>query len=276
MDFLYIDETGKNIFTDTGSKGFYIYGGIIINKSEVYSCLEKFKIIYQRHRALLKTILRAEVQPTEERDKLSIIRHLLYNYEVHSYYMFNKSDPQKNPWCYYDNRSKYSMAEEIIDAMIPSIEKVYFFKADRESLTKHYDEINLVGHNDRRTAIMRNSYTEEKMIEYIITEFDNWLQASNKKGTIIPDEFEANIREIFLNKMHELQSDRCWNEPIIVSSHLNAFTQVADLFTYIFMKATTSNPKKNKRFKRIYKNKIEPKTTIFELESFLVKNDSPE
>lgn len=275
MDFLYIDETGKNIFSDTTSKGLYIYGGLVLNKESVNECLNKFKNVYQKHRTALNTELRSVISGTQEKSKATIISELLRNYEVHSYYMFNKVDPQKNPWAYYSIQNKYQMAFELIEAITPHIEKVFYFKADRALLTTYYDSLNMYGSSEKQTASLRDRYTEEKLVECIIYEFHSWLTTVNRKGTIIPDEFESGMREMFLSKLHEQSFDRCWNEPIIVSSNLNAFTQVADLFSYIYMKTISSRPKKFKPFKKMYFQYIEPIAVVFDLNDYLNQSNTP-
>lgn len=273
MDFLYIDETGKNIFSDTSSKGLYIYGGIILNKDSVYECLNKFKLIYQNHRSQLIVALRKSIDDTPTKSKTIIMSELLRHYEVHSYYMFNKSNPEKNPWIYYANQNKYQMAFEIVEAMIEHIEAILYFKADRSTLNIYYDSIGLFDSDNRQKATIRDRFTEDKMIECIITEFNHWLIKVDRKGAIIPDEFESGMRELFLSKMNKLKFERCWNEPVLVSSKVNAFTQTADLFTYIFMKTISSKPNKNKAFKNMYHRYIEPKAIVFDLEAYLVASN---
>lgn len=187
MDFLYMDESGKNIFTDKGNKGYSLYGGIIINQNSVYECLEKFKVVYQKNRDELKKELKKSIVDSPNKTKEDMIRDLLKNYEIHAYYMFNRADPGKNPWCYYDDVLKKQMTHEIVDIALTYIESIFYFKAERESLTNYYDEQKMFVSNDRKAAIKRNNITDEKMIELIVSEFHLWLENNNKKGSIIPD-----------------------------------------------------------------------------------------
>lgn len=273
MDFLYIDETGKNIFIDINSKGLFIYGGIIINKTNLNKCLNEFKVIYQKHRKALNEELRNQILESDPSVKGIKIRTLLSNYEVHSYYMFNKGNPEKNPWAYYSIQNKYHMAHEIVASVIPYIEKILYFKADRTTLSPLFDELGIIDSNSRKNATIRDRYTEEKLVECMIEKYHDWLVINDRKGSIIPDEFESAMRELFLDKLHSKPFDLCWNEPIIVRSNLNAFTQIADLFTYIFMKAISSKPKSNKAFKKLYWEYIATKSIVYDLHDYIGQSE---
>ena len=273
MDFLYIDETGKNIFVDIDSKGLFIYGGIIINKANVNNCLQDFKVIYQKHRKALNTELRKQILESDPSEKGKKISVLLSNYEVHSYYMFNKGNPDKNPWAYYSIQNKHQMAHEIVSSVAPYIEKILYFKADRATLGPLYDKLGITDSDLRKNASIRDRYTEEKIVECMIEKFHDWLVINHRKGSIIPDEFESAMRELFLVKLHSKPFDLCWNEPVIVRSNLNAFTQISDLFTYIFMKVISSKPKSNRPFKKLYREYIAHRSIIYDLHDYIAQSN---
>ena len=269
MNVMYIDESGKNLFSDGNNKGLYVYGGIILNKDKVYECLNRFKFIYQKHRREIHLLLREQIIEDDPMTKSEKVRVLMANYEIHAYYMFNKAEPNKNPWFYYGGREKHLLIKELIDSVMELIDAVYYFQADKETLSLYYDEIKLTGDNDKQTNKLRDKTTEKELLELMIKEFHDWLEKRQRKGLIIPDVLDEKLRESFVSKMYEYKSYRCWDEPILVDSGSNAFTQLADLVTYIYMKINTSHLKSNKSFRKLYKQKIQEKAVICDLTNYL-------
>lgn len=283
MDIMYLDESGKGLFTNPVHKGLYLFGGMIVNKAVVYDCLNKFKPIYQEHRKELRKILRKEIAGE---DREQVLKTLMNNFEIHSVKIFNTKEPYTNPWYYYPVEKKFRLLNDLIDVAIDSVEVVYFFRAQKVSIGKYIDEQNYIMPSHFKEKVFYDRKTDEYMIKFIVSTFHDWLDEKGRKGTIVPDELEPHIREGFVEAMKNIGSSLCWDEPIVVNSAMNAFTQLVDIFTYIYFKLenTPEGETENtsgvdgsfnliKAIRRIYKKKIKDKVIVLDLEEYLRKSE---
>lgn len=229
MEFMFMDESGKNILTQL-NQDIYIFGGLIINKENVFLALDAFKTIYQEHRNALKQELKNKISTP---DKGMRIQEMLFNFELHASNIFNPNKMQmrngklirENPWRFYPASKRFKMIHDLFISITPYITKINMFRAEKTSYIEYCKQNNIIPNNDS---------LDEKMIKFIINEYNDWLCMNNKKGTLITDRLDSNIRDKFVHEIHISNHQQYWSEPITVDSQFNAFTQIIDIITYCY------------------------------------------
>jgi len=87
MEFMYMDESGKNIMTQQ-TQDLFVFGGLIINKDKVFVALSAYKIIYKRNREAIKKCLNKCIIT---QDKPQRIQKMIDKFEFHAVKIFNPS-----------------------------------------------------------------------------------------------------------------------------------------------------------------------------------------
>lgn len=235
MKFMYMDESGKNIITQHRQKVF-IFGGLVIDKSNIYPALADYKLIYQKARNDLKTVVKKNLKQ-EKISEYEISKRMMKmfdNFEFHAVKMINRKDIirngkllEENPWKYMNEPQIFEIIHNLLTNMSNYIDTLYMFKIDKQPYIEYINNKNikpndLICHQD--------------MIEFIIEEYEKILCAINTEGALIPDRLDANIRDAFVLSLYTKKSKNLWSEPITVESNSNAFTQLIDLMTYFYYK----------------------------------------
>ncbi|WP_393947804.1 DUF3800 domain-containing protein [Lysinibacillus sp. PWR01] len=248
-----MDESGKG-FLNSAEQKVFIFGGVILDRSNVYNALRDFKVVFQKHKQKLREIINQQI-PHENGSQVKSdrIHNMFSEFELHAAYLFNpeREDVRKgnvikeNPWKFYPNEVRMELVNEVFKAIDPYIEKIYMFKIDRSSFTDFCNDIN-----SKPTDIL--SY--QLLIPNVLKEYDSWLETNGGTGVIIPDRLDSKIRELFVEFLQDKSLQNLWSEPITVESYTNAFTQIIDLITYCFYVVyTDAQHKQNyKAIKRVY------------------------
>ncbi len=262
MEFLFMDESGKGLISDSGQK-VLIFGGMIMDSGAVYDFLIEYKKVYQAARAYLQKLMRKEFKELPPEEKAKRMYSMLNQFEIHAVEIFNpkKEKKKENPWKYANAQGIFKTVNDILIAMNPFIENIFMFKVDKQDVIDYYQR-NGIQATD--TAVV------EKMIDYIIIEYHEWLKGKGEKGALILDRLDSGIRDMFVEKIHQFNSGEFWTEPIIVDSCSNAFTQVIDLITYCYYLIYTNAKHKDnfKAIQRSYYKYLDSKI----IEKDLVKN----
>lgn len=224
-----MDESGKGMLNQK-NQDVFIFGGMVIDKDHVYDAINDFKKIYQKNRNLLKKYLNQQINTA---DKAQRIHHMINKFEFHAAEIFNPDMDQvrknkiikENPWKYYPVTARFKLINEILSTMKKYMSRIYMFKVNKLDFLSHCTNHGL---NPCDTLL------NEKMADFILMEFDNWLKEESKRGAIIPDRLDSEIRDIFVEKIKQYSPDHLWTEPIIVESYSNAFTQIIDIITYCY------------------------------------------
>jgi hypothetical protein len=257
-----MDESGKNLITQD-KQSVFIFGGMVLDKSNVYNALLDFKIIYQQNRDIVKKKLNEKLDEKINAGEMTIeekskkIHEMIGHFEFHAVEMFNpKRDKIKskrvlkeNPWKYCSTEQIFKGIHDILIKITPYIDKIYMFKVDKSSFIEYCNDKGLIPKDD---------LVDNKMIDFIINEYSNWLKEKDKKGAIVPDRLDSTIRDLFVDKIRDTCPDSFWSEPIIVESYSNAFIQIIDLITYCYyMIYTNANNKSNfNAIKKVYNKHI--------------------
>ena len=280
MEFLYLDESGKQLYSYWGSKGLYVFGGIVVNRDKVFESLSNFKPIYQNHRWAVREAVRAAYTGDDRNN----IGNIMKKFEFHAAAIFKKAIDRENPWYYYPAQDKFRMIYELIDGVIDSIDHIYIFEAKQDEIDSYRAAKGLVAPTLKSKKKELDAAIDIDMVKLIIDTYYKHLLASERKGSIIPDRLDADIREHFVGHMNTYPSEQCWSEPIVVDSSLNAFTQLVDVITYVYIKYKTLDPLATDEFdsnfyramKRVYKTKLKDKAQIINLVDSYKDKDSPE
>jgi hypothetical protein len=269
MHFLYLDESGKDLYTDPQNKGIYIFGGIVVNKNNVHDTLNNFKPIYQKFRRKVKEEVQNQLGEANHNDATKV----MFNFEFHATEIFKTKRDQSNPWSYFDPQNKFRMVYELIDTVIDSVECVYIFEINKNELNDYRNGKGLSEPDKKHEKRQLDKELDKEIIKMVVDTFNQFLIETGTKGSIIPDRLNSDIRENFVSYMKNNPSDLCWSEPILVDSNLNAFTQLVDIITYVYLKYRTLDPTSKKTkvqdfhraMNRTYKQRIEPKAVIVNL-----------
>ncbi len=253
MEFMYMDESGKNILTQP-NQNFYLFGGLVLNNDNVYQALNVFKTIYQTARDELKIELNLKIKT---KDKAQRIQKMLDKFELHAARIFNPTKQnvrkgkliEENPWQYYHPAKRFKMVHDIFIGIAPYVTKIIMFKVEKTPFLQYCTQNGLIPSNE---------LLDEKMIEFVIGEYEDWLSGTKKKGTIICDRLDSSIRDSFVLKINASNHKQYWSEPVVVESHLNAFTQIIDIITYCYyMIISNATHKDNfKAIKNVYNKHI--------------------
>jgi len=268
LKFMYMDESGKNIITQK-SQSVFIYGGMILDKDNVYNALSDFKVIYQQNRNAIKKKLNDKI--TTE-DKANKIHEMIGHFEFHAVEMFNPLRDKikggkvlkENPWKYCSIEQRFKVIHDILIKITPYIDKIYMFKVDKVSFIQYCSENGLTP---------KDALVDDSMIDFIIDEYSSWLKENGRKGAIVPDRLDSVIRDSFVNKIRTTCPESFWTEPIIVESYSNAFIQIIDIITYCYyMIYTNANTKPNfKAIQNVYNKHIKNIIIEKDLVEFLNK-----
>jgi hypothetical protein len=256
MKFMYMDECCKNLISNHNHT-VYIYGGMIIDKKDVHAALSDFKGIYQRAKTYLKERMKQQLKNNP--DKGNIMQTVFDKFELHAAQIFNPDHTIRkgqikryNPWKYSDPRETFNILHTLIDKLTPYISEILIFKIDKS---------NILNYGTKKGINIDDNYVDEKIIEFIIEEYDTWLKKFNQKGALIPDKLDSGLRDKFVDKINMINPDFFWSEPIVVESYSNAFTQLIDIITYCYyLVYTNASHKQNfKAIQRLYYKRIKPK-----------------
>ncbi len=264
---MYMDESGKGFMKSPDQKVF-IFGGVILDRTNVYNALIDFKEIFQEHKSRLREIINQNIPHVEgTEEKSDRIHNMFWEFELHAAYLFNpeREDVRKgeikkeNPWKYYSNDLRMELVNEVFKKIEPFIEKIYMFKIDRPNFTQFCREID-------QSPTDKLAY--KLLIPKVLEEYNTWLQLSNRTGAIIPDRLDPFVREGFVASLQENNLENLWSEPITVESYTNAFTQIIDLITYCFYVVYTDAQHKqnfksiNKAYKKYLADHVEVKDLV--------------
>lgn len=273
---MYMDESGKGFINQPDQKVF-IFGGLVLDKKNVFDALNKFKPIFQHHKNTLHKKVNESIPFTKGTNEKSLrVDSMLDKFELHAIEIFNPERDnirngkliKENPWRYYPDDLRLELINLVFSAVKPYIDKIFIFKIDRPGFTEFCKKID-----EKPSDRLAYNF----IIPFVLEEFDNWLKESENKGAIIPDKLDANIRENFVNELKEFSSDNLWSEPIIVESYSNAFTQLIDLITYCYYVVYTNAEHKanfkaiNKAYKKHVKDLVDEKDLVQHLEIELEK-----
>lgn len=235
MKFVYMDESGKNIITQPKQQVF-IFGGLIIDKSNIYKALEEYKCIYQEARTNLKIVVKQALKQegVSEKDISLRMQRMFNKFEFHAVKMINRKDIsrngkliEENPWKYMNESEIFKIINNIFIRMSPYINNIYMFKVDKQPYINY---LNAKG------VQATDSLCNDDMIEFIVDECNMLLKSENSKGALVPDRLDSYIRDKFVEIINKKNSINLWAEPITVESNTNAFTQVIDIITYFYYK----------------------------------------
>ena len=229
MILMYMDESGKNIITQSG-QDIFIFGGLIIKQDDVFNALTKFKTIYQKYRKDLRSHLNKNITGPDKGER---IHKMLTNFEFHAVQLFN---PQKNitrngkmikenPWQYYPDAKRFQLVNDLFYQMKPYIDQLIMFKVEKP---------NFISYCKNNSLVPSDKLVDDLMVDFITAEYDQWLKNRGLKGVIVPDRLDSKIRDNFVQKIQEYASPNLWTEPVCVESYFNAFTQIIDLITYCY------------------------------------------
>lgn len=260
LKFMYMDESGKDLISQSDINVF-IFGGMVLDKDNVFQVLTDFKEVYQKYRLKLKAHLNQNISGP---DKGKRIQRMLGSFELHASEIFNPTKDKRrgtkiykeNPWKYFPRADVFMLVDELLNAVKPYIESIFMYKVEKQDYLD-YCTIN------QKEVSDGNIY--DLTIDYILKDYHQWLSSQNKKGALIPDNLDSTIRDRFVKIMNEHSINDFWSEPIVVESHSNAFTQLVDIITYCYYVVYHKNKKKehydaikrayNKHIKELVKEK---------------------
>lgn len=259
--FMYIDESGKNMITQTNIDTYFI-GGLNIESEQVFEALNTFKDKYQKVREKLKKQYR---QNTNESERAKRIKDTFYNFELHAVEMFNPTRDKKrkklyreNPWKYSNMQEIIQFSNELLSAIKPYIKNVYIYKTDKPEILKYCSENGI-----KATDTLLDDY----MVNFVVNSFNDILISTDKKGTILPDNLDSRIRDQFVSEIGNTSSRNLWSEPVVIDSASNAFTQIIDIITYCYYLVYTG--------KCDTKEELKPVKTAYKkhIKSFIIEKD---
>ena len=269
MEFMYMDESGKNILTQS-NQNLFVFGGLILNKDKVFDALTAYKSIYKRNRDAIKIRLNKGIITPDKGER---IQKMLEKFEFHAVKIFNPNKQtvrkgrviEENPWLYYPAAERFKLIHDVFINISPYITKVVMYKVEKASFLQYCSIKGLTPSDAMLT---------DKMIEFITDEYHEWLQKANKKGTIIADRLDSTIRDGFVTKINVSKHKHYWTEPITVESHLNAFTQIIDIITYCYYIVYTNATHKDNfnAVKNVYNTHIRKLLEEKDLVDFLNQN----
>ncbi|WP_245754901.1 DUF3800 domain-containing protein [Pelosinus propionicus] len=232
---MYMDETGKNILGQT-NQVVYMYGGVIIDNTKVYDALSIFKKNFQLAKKSVKDKWTVALRDSGKNEKeiSADLSRLLIKYELHSREIFNPTvDFDKrgiiklNPWKYHAPSEIGDIINKLLEEMSPFIERIYIFKTDKNSITDYLTSNGIAKPKDK--------HVNNRMVDFIVNQYGERLVSKNKKGVLIPDRLDSDIRECFVTKIKENSfGGRLWSEPVAVESYFNGFTQLVDIILYCY------------------------------------------
>ncbi len=244
-----MDESGKNIIKQTNQYVF-IFGGIVIEKDNVYKALDDFKKIYQEAKFVLRKNLRKKITSADRAER---IKKIIEKFELHAVEMFNPKDNltkkgvirRENPWQYYPETEIYRVIHNILIKLSPYISNVQMYKVDKSKIMTYFKE-NGISPDDQLVY--------EYMIKFVIREYDQYLHRRQKKGALVLDNLDSSFREKFVEYLSENRSQLLWTEPVIVDSISNAFMQLTDiiLFCYRIMYLESTHQKRYRTIEKVY------------------------
>jgi hypothetical protein len=267
MKIMYMDESGKNILSER--EPIFIFGGLIVEKSNVFTALKNFKKVHDTYKKRLqetvgKNLLDDDGSGQTKNDRM----HKMFDhFEFHAVQIFKSwldttvrqgEVKSENPWKYYPKDQIPIAVVEVLKSASDYIEKVFMFKVRNDDYKQYYYV------NGNQTS---DNQLNEEMVEFILHHYNQWLIGQEAQGVLVPDTLDKKMRGKFVYVLyHQFQNEAIWTEPIPVESHTNAFTQIIDLMTYCYRVVTLNETDRNnfESIKKIYTKYI--KDHILELD----------